>query len=141
MSRVVLSRLWYIFPPDDQNLRPEQFAQKVRSYVRTLASAEQRMLLEFLVVQYDAFQKQLELLFAHGSVIEAEYRERAQRLESYLNHLHGFLRSTGDGAAHEVPGRPRDRDHATVPARESARDEARPHGGLHRRPPVAGPPS
>ncbi len=138
MSRVVLSRLWYIFPADDQNLRPEQFARKVASYVRTLALGEQRMLLEFLVVQYDAFQKQLELLFAHGSVGDQEYRERAERLESYLDHLHGFLRSSGQGAAREAADRMRIRERVSAPSADAARDEVRSHS-LRRRPPVAGP--
>lgn len=121
MSRVVLSRLWYIFPTDDQNLRPEQFARKVASYVRTLALGEQRMLLEFLVVQYDAFQKQLELLFAHGSVGEQEYRERAERLERYLDHLHGFLRSGGQGAAREAADSMRIRERVSAPSADAAR--------------------
>ena len=138
MSRVVLSRLWYIFPPDDQNLRPEQFARKVMSYVRTLAAGEQRMLLEFLVVQYDAFQKQLELLFAHGSVIETEYRERAARLERYLDHLHGFLRSVGEGAVREIPDRMRGCELAGLAGRDSRREELRAHS-LRRQPPVTGP--
>ena len=138
MSRVVLSRLWYIFPPDDQNLRPEQFAQKVKSYVRTLAPGEQRMLLKFLVVQYDAFQKQLELLFSHGSVIEAEYRERAVRLERYLDHLHGFLRSVAEGAAREIPGRIGRCEVTGVSVRSFTREEVRAHG-LRRPLPVADP--
>ncbi len=101
MSRVVLSRLWYIFPADDQNLRPDQFARKVKSYVRTLSPGEKRVLLEFLVVQYEAFQKQLELLFAHASVTDQEYHERAERLARYLDHLHAFLRSP-DHDVHDV---------------------------------------
>jgi hypothetical protein len=139
MSRVVLSRLWYIFPPDDQNLQPEQFARKVGSYVRTLALAEQRMLLQFLVVQYDAFQKQLELLFGHGSVAEHEYHERAQRLERYLDHLHGFLRSIGQcGAAREASDRMRSRARVGAPAGDAGRDDVRSHS-LRRQPQVAGP--
>jgi hypothetical protein len=104
MSRVVLSRLWYIFPADDQNLRPEQFARKVRSYVRTLSPKEKRTLLEFLLVQYEAFQKQLDLLFEHASVADQEYRERAERLARYLDHLRAFLRSL-DASAGDSPDR------------------------------------
>jgi hypothetical protein len=102
MSGVVLSRLWYIFPADDQNLRPEQFARKVKSYVRTLSRGERRVLLEFLVVQYEAFQKQLELLFAHASVTDQEYRERAERLTLYLANLRAFRRSLDHGTRREV---------------------------------------
>ena len=105
MSRVVLSRLWYIFPADDQNLRPEQFARKVKSYVRTLSRGERRVLLEFLVVQYEAFQKQLELLFAHASITDQEYRERAERLTLYLAHLRAFRRSLDHGTRREVEQR------------------------------------
>jgi hypothetical protein len=105
MSRVVLSRLWYIFPADDQNLRPDQFARKVKSYVRTLSPGEKLVLLEFLVVQYEAFQKQLELLFAHASVTDQEYHERAERLARYLDHLHAFLRSPDHDARREIPQR------------------------------------
>jgi hypothetical protein len=86
-----------MFPPDDQNLRPEQFARKVRSYVRTISPRERRVLLEFLVVQYDAFQKQLDLLFANASVSEPEYRERAERLTRYLDSLHSLRRSLDHG--------------------------------------------
>jgi hypothetical protein len=105
MSRVVLSRLWYIFPADDQNLRPDQFARKVKSYVRTLSPGEKLVLLEFLVVQYEAFQKQLELLFAHASVTDQEYHERAERLARYLDHLRAFLRSPDRDARREIPQR------------------------------------
>ena len=103
MSRVVLSRLWYIFPADDQNLRPEQLARKVKSYMRTLSTWEQRAVLEFLVVQYEAFQKQLELLFVHASVTDQEYHERSGRLACYLDHLHAFRRSLDQGNGGEIP--------------------------------------
>ena len=100
MSRVVLSRLWYIFPADDQNLRPEQFDRKVRSYVRTLSPGERRVLLEFLVVQYEAFQKQLELLFAHASVTDQEYHERSERLRAiWITCMLSSRRSTMTPAA------------------------------------------
>ncbi len=124
MSRVVLSRLWYIFPADDQNLRPEQFARKVRSYVHTLVPEEKRTLLEFLVVQYEAFQKQLELLFAHASVADQEYRERAERLARYLDHLRAFLQSV-DPSAGERPERLVAFGHGTASAGDPTRDETR----------------
>lgn len=138
MSRVVLSRLWYIFPPDDQNLRPEQFARKVRSYARTLALREQRMLLEFLVVQYEAFQKQLELLFAHASVQQLEYQERAGRLVCYLDHLHAFLRSPDLVGARELPERLIACQHGTGSMAEPVREERRAHP-MRRGPAVPGP--
>ena len=96
------------------------------------------MLLKFLVVQYDAFQKQLELLFSHGSVIEAEYRERAARLERYLDHLHGFLRSVGEGVAREIPGRTGRCEFVGATLRDPTREEGRVHG-LRSQLPVAGP--
>src|SRR5690242_1982077 len=40
MSNVNLTRLWYIFPPDDQELRPAQFSNKVRSYVSPLPESD-----------------------------------------------------------------------------------------------------
>jgi hypothetical protein len=100
MSRVVLSRLWYIFPPDDQDLRPEEFARKVKSYAKTLSAEERSALFAFLVVQYEAFRKQLDLLFAHASVSTQEYCERAERLERYLEHLHAAHRGP------DLPARP-----------------------------------
>ena len=103
MSRVVLSRLWYIFPPDDQDLRPDEFARKVRSYAKTLSPEEQSALFAFLVVQYEAFRKQLDLLFAHASVSMQEYRERAERLERDLEHLHGLHRHFDQPARPEIP--------------------------------------
>jgi hypothetical protein len=133
MSRVVLSRLWYIFPADDQNLRPDQFARKVRSYVRTLSVAEQLGLLEFLVVQYEAFQKQLEVLFAHASVTDQEYRERAERLAHYLDHLHGMRRSLDTGTRRELEQR------LIGLGRDSALGGDETRLSSARRPPVPGP--
>jgi hypothetical protein len=131
MSRVVLSRLWYIFPADDQNLRPDQFARKVRSYVRTLSVAEQRVLLEFLVVQYEAFQKQLEVLFTHTSVTDQEYRERSERLARYLDHLHTMRRSLVTGAQRELEQGSMGVERDSPPPGDETR--------LAHRPPVPGP--
>ena len=93
------------------------------------------MLLEFLVVQYEAFQKQLELLFAHASVTDQEYRERAERLTRYLDHLRGFRRSLDHDARREVEQRliGFDRDGASAGVDTGA---YRSH-----RPPVLGPTS
>jgi len=93
MKKVVLSRLWYMFPADDQDLSPADFSQKVRSFVKQLSPREQLTLLEFLVVQYEAFQKQLELLFARSSVSQQEYQARAGRLARYLDTLRGWRQS------------------------------------------------
>ncbi len=133
MSRVVLSRLWYIFPADDQSLRPDQFARKVKSYLRTLSRGERRVLLEFLVVQYEAFQKQLELLFAHASLTNQEYRERSERLTLHLDHLHALRRSLDHGPRRELEQRLIGSDHDSGSAGLDT--------GAHRshRPPVIGP--
>ena len=138
MSRVVLSRLWYIFPADDQNLRPEQFDRKVRSYVRTLSPGERRVLLEFLVVQYEAFQKQLELLFAHASVTDQEYHERSERLTCYLDYLHAFLASLDHDAGREIQEGFIPFEHDSAPRSDRTSDETRTNL-FRRRPPVPGP--
>ena len=93
MKRVVLSRLWYLFPPDDQDLGPDAFALKVTSFVNTLSPEERHALLDFLIVQYQAFEKQLELLHLHATLSDAEYHQRAARLAYCLAHLRAWRQS------------------------------------------------
>lgn len=92
MKRVVLSRLWYLFPPDDQDLGPDAFARKVTSFVNTLSPQEQHALLDFLIVQYRAFERQLELLHLHAALSDTEYQQRAGRLAHCLAHLEAWQR-------------------------------------------------
>jgi hypothetical protein len=73
MGAVNLSRLWYIFPPDDQDLRPGQFERKVTSFINYLPRDQQIAVLDFLMVQYAAFQKQLEVLRARAVVSQPEH--------------------------------------------------------------------
>jgi len=88
MNSVNLSRLWYIFPPDDQDLRPGEFEQKVTSYINYLPREEEKIaVLDFLMVQYAAFQKQLEVLRARAVVSPPEHFQRAERLSHHLETL------------------------------------------------------
>ena len=85
MSRVILSRLWYIFPADDQDLRPSEFEEKVTSFLRNLPLEQKLAVLDFLTVQYAAFAKQLEILCKRAVLSQPEHSERAERVS---NHLH-----------------------------------------------------
>ncbi|HTS55483.1 MAG TPA: hypothetical protein VMH26_19610 [Burkholderiales bacterium] len=87
MKSVNLSRLWYIFPPDDQELRPGEFERKVTSYINYLPRDQQIAVLDFLMVQYAAFQKQLEVLRARAVVSPPEHFQRAERLSHHLETL------------------------------------------------------
>jgi len=87
MNSVNLSRLWYIFPPDDQDLRPGEFEQKVTSYINYLRREEKIAVLDFLMVQYAAFQKQLEVLRARAVVSQPEHCQRSERLSHHLETL------------------------------------------------------
>ena len=80
MSNVNLCRLWYIFPPDDQELKPHEFEQKVTSFVRTLSMEHKLAVLDFLIVQYVAFQSQLEVMLSRTVLSNTEHQERRERL-------------------------------------------------------------
>jgi hypothetical protein len=88
MSHVNLSRLWYIFPPDDQELGAGEFSSKVSSYVKPLPDEEKLAVLDFLIIQYAAFERQLDIMRA-GAVLQAsEHQRRAQALSQHLATLH-----------------------------------------------------
>lgn len=87
MNIVNLSRLWYIFPPDDQELKPGEFRCKVVSYVGALPPEEKRAVLDFLIVQYAAFERQLEIMRAGAVLTPAEHRKRASNLSRHLRTL------------------------------------------------------
>jgi len=87
VSNVNLSRLWYIFPPDDQELRPAEFSNKVHSYVRPLPYDEKLAVLDYLIVQYDAFERQLDIMRAGAVLSPAEHERRADQLSQHLNTL------------------------------------------------------
>jgi len=87
MSNLNLTRLWYIFPPDDQELRPGQFGSKVRSYVVGLPNDEKVAVLDFLIVQYSAFEQQLDILRAGAALAPSEHRQRAHNVSQHLQTL------------------------------------------------------
>ena len=87
MSRVNLSRLWYIFPPDDQELRPAEFERKVTSYLTMLPMDHQLAVLDFLMIQYAAFKTQLEVMRAREVLSHPEHTERAEKLSCHLKTL------------------------------------------------------
>ena len=87
MNRVSLSRLWYIFPPDDQELRPGEFRCKVVSYVGALPPEEKRAVLDFLIVQYAAFERQLDIMRERAVLTPSEHRKRASSLSHHLRTL------------------------------------------------------
>jgi len=87
MNTVNLSRFWYIFPPDDQELRPGQFERKVTSFISYLPRDQQIAVLDFLMVQYAAFQTQLEVLRLRAVVSQPEHCERSERLSHHLETL------------------------------------------------------
>ena len=87
MSRVNLARLWYIFPPDDQELSPTQFERKVTSFLTPLAVDDKLAVLDFLMVQYAAFETQLEVMRAREVLGQAELVKRSERLSCHLKTL------------------------------------------------------
>jgi hypothetical protein len=87
VSNVNLSRLWYIFPPDDQELRPGEFRSKVRGYLGRLAPDKKLAVLDFLIVQYAAFERQLEIMRAGAVLAPSEHRRRAENLSQHLQTL------------------------------------------------------
>jgi hypothetical protein len=87
VSNVNLCRLWYIFPPDDQDLRPGEFRCKVRNYVSALPPDEKLTVLDFLIVQYAAFERQLEIMRAGAVLAPSEHRKRASNLSQHLRTL------------------------------------------------------
>jgi hypothetical protein len=93
MSNVNLTRLWYIFPPDDQELRPAQFSNKVRSYVSPLPDSDKLAVLDFLLVQYAAFERQLDIM-REGSVLNRrEHQQRAVKLSQHRSVLQDLRRA------------------------------------------------
>jgi hypothetical protein len=87
MSNVNLSRLWYIFPPDDQELKPHEFEQKVTSFLRGLSPEHKLAVLDFLSVQYGAFQDQLDVMRARTVLSHREHFERWTRLHRHVQTL------------------------------------------------------
>ena len=93
MSNVNLSRLWYIFPPDDQELKPHEFAQKVTSFLRTLSPDHKLAVLDFLSVQYAAFQNQVHVMAVRTALSRAEHFERSARLHRHVQTLRACRRA------------------------------------------------
>jgi hypothetical protein len=99
VSNVNLCRLWYIFPPDDQELRPGEFRSKVRSYVGPLPNDEKLAVLDFLIVQYAAFERQLDIMRAGAVLHPSEHRWRAANLSQHLQTLQKCRRGVHEGSA------------------------------------------
>jgi hypothetical protein len=93
VNRVNLCRLWYIFPPDDKELKPGEFRCKVMSYVGALPTEEKRAVLELLIVQYAAFQRQLEIMRAGAVLTPDAPMMRAWNLSHHLRSLRRCRRS------------------------------------------------
>jgi hypothetical protein len=102
MSHINLCRLWYIFPPDDQDLRPGEFSSKVRSYVQPLPNDEKLAVLDFLIVQYAAFERQLDIMRAGEVLPPSEHERRAQKLSQHLDTLLQCRRGVQEGNASRV---------------------------------------
>jgi hypothetical protein len=102
MSHVNLSRLWYIFPPDDQELGPGEFSSKVRSYVNPLPDEQKLAVLDFLIIQYAAFERQLEIMRAGAVLQPSEHQQRAQTLSRHLETLHRCRRGIQAGSTPRV---------------------------------------
>lgn len=84
MSKLNLSRLWYIFPPEDQELKAHEFQRKVMSFVQTLSFDHKLAVLEFLTVQYAAFQQQLQLMLSRTVLSRSEYSKHSERLRHHV---------------------------------------------------------
>jgi hypothetical protein len=93
MSIVNLCRLWYIFPPDDQELKPHEFERKVTSFLQTLSLAHQLAVLDYLAAQYAAFQHQLQAMLARAVLSRTEHAERSERLRQHVRALHACRRA------------------------------------------------
>jgi hypothetical protein len=87
VTDVNLTRLWYIFPPDDQDLRTAEFSSKVKSYVAALSDSDRVAVLDFLIVQYAAFERQLEIMRTGCALSPAEHRQRAEKLAQHQQAL------------------------------------------------------
>ena len=98
MSNVNLSRLWYIFPPDDQELKPHEFEQKVTSFLRALSPEHKLAVLDFLSVQYGAFQDQLHVMRARTVLSHREHFERWARLHRHVQTLRACRRAVESSA-------------------------------------------
>jgi hypothetical protein len=84
MSKLNLSRLWYIFPPEDQELKAHEFERKVASFLRNLSLDHKLAVLDFLTLQYAAFQQQLQLMFSRAVLSRSEYSEHSERLRHHM---------------------------------------------------------
>jgi hypothetical protein len=102
VSNVNLCRLWYIFPPDDQELRPGEFRSKVTSYVRPLPPDEKLTVLDFLIVQYAAFERQLDIMRAGAVLAPSEHRRRASNLSRHLRTLRRCRRDIRTSETHAM---------------------------------------
>lgn len=87
MSKLNLSRLWYIFPPEDQELKAHEFERKVASFLESLSLDHKLAVLDFLTVQYDAFQQQLQLMLSRSVLSRSEYSEHTERLHHHVQTL------------------------------------------------------
>jgi hypothetical protein len=87
MSKLNLSRLWYIFPPEDQELNAHEFERKVTSFLQTLSFEHKLALLDFLTVQYTAFRQQLQLMLSRTVLSRSEYSEYSERLHHHVRAL------------------------------------------------------
>ena len=116
MSNLNLTRLWYIFPPDDQELRPRQFRSKVRSYVGALPNDEKLAVLDFLIVQYSAFEQQLDIMRAGAALAPSEHRQRAQNLSQHLETLIDCRRNVQSESTRACKQRDIGRSHKIAPA-------------------------
>ncbi len=103
MSKLNLSRLWYIFPPDDQELQPAQFRTKLNGYVAPLPREERYAVLDYLLIQYSAFERQLDLMRSREALSNDDHERRAQTLSDHLATLHQY-RDGMDDAQSERPG-------------------------------------
>ena len=102
MSKLNLSRLWYIFPPEDQELKGHQFERKVSSFLQNLPLDHKRAVLDFLTIQYAAFQQQLRLMLSRAALSRSEYSVHSARLRDHVQALHTCRQlvgpsSRGDG--------------------------------------------
>ena len=98
MSNVNLTRLWYIFPADDQELKPHEFERKVTSFLRGLSPEHKLAVLDFLSVQYGAFQDQLRVMRERTVLSQREHCERWARLHRHVQTLRACRRAVESSA-------------------------------------------
>lgn len=87
MSKLNLSRLWYIFPPEDQELKAHEFERKVASFLESLSLDHKLAVLDFLTIQYAAFQQQLQLMLSRAVLSRCEHAEHSERLRHHMQAL------------------------------------------------------